>query len=82
MAKIVPSDDLGLLYQLGRRIAYLRKEQGKSQLDLSLDTGVAKSYLSDLERGRRNPSALVLEKIAQGLSCTLEELFKGVGELR
>lgn len=67
-----------LLYQLGKRIAYLRKQRHKSQLELALDAGVAKSYLSDLERGRRNPSAIVLERIASALSISLSELFKGV----
>lgn len=75
------SDDLSLLHQLGRRVAYLRKERKKSQLDLALDAGVAKNYISDVENGRRNPSILVLGKIAKGLGITLEELFRGIVEL-
>jgi transcriptional regulator with XRE-family HTH domain len=75
------NDDLSLLHQLGRRVAYLRKERKKSQLDLALDAGVAKNYISDVENGRRNPSILVLGKIAKGLGITLEELFRGIVEL-
>jgi transcriptional regulator with XRE-family HTH domain len=75
------NDDLSLLHQLGRRVAYLRKERKKSQLDLALDAGVAKNYISDVENGRRNPSVLVLGKIAKGLGITLEELFRGIVEL-
>jgi transcriptional regulator with XRE-family HTH domain len=75
------NDDLSLLHQLGRRVAYLRKERKKSQLDLALDAGVAKNYISDVENGRRNPSILILGKIAKGLDITLEELFRGIVEL-
>ncbi len=69
---------VGVLFQLGKRIAFLRKQRHMSQLDLSIESEVAKSYLSDLERGERNPSVLVLNKIALGLNVTLEELFQGI----
>ena len=49
-----------VLWQLGRRIAFLRKEKGLSQVDLAADADMAKSYLSELELGKRNPSVLVL----------------------
>ena len=67
-----------VLWQLGRRIAFLRKEKGLSQVDLAADADMAKSYLSELELGKRNPSVLVLGRIAAALGTTLEELFKGV----
>lgn len=70
-----------VLWQLGRRISFLRKQRHLSQLSLSIDAGVAKSYLSDLERGERNPSVLVLNKIALALGVTLSELFQGVVSL-
>ena len=64
--------------QLGMRIVYLRKQKGWSQLDLSIESGVNRNYLSDLENGRRNPTVDVLEKIANALGITLEILFKGI----
>lgn len=67
---------------MGKRITYLRKERGISQLDLSIDSGLSKSYLSDLEHGRRNPSVASLSKIASALGVTLEELFRGVVEIK
>ncbi|MDO5329810.1 MAG: helix-turn-helix transcriptional regulator [Bacillota bacterium] len=76
------ADELRLLSQLGKRITYLRKERGISQLDLSIDSGLSKSYLSDLEHGRRNPSVASLSKIASALGVTLEELFRGVVEIK
>lgn len=64
--------------QLGMRIAYLRKVRGWSQLDLSLESGVNRNYISDLEKGRRNPTLDVLERISDAFGITLEVLFKGV----
>ena len=64
--------------QLGMRIKYLRKQKGMSQEDLALESGVNKNYLSDLERGNRNPTVVVLEKIAYALGESLSSLFKGI----
>lgn len=67
-----------VLLQLGKRICYLRSCKGMTQLDLSLETGTTTSYLSDVERGKRNPSVKVLHRIAIALDVTLEELFRGI----
>ena len=64
--------------QLGMRIKYLRGKKRWSQEDLALEANVNKNYISDLERGTRNPTIKVLEKIANALEISLEELFKGI----
>ena len=64
--------------QLGMRIRYLRKNKSLSIEDLALEADVNKNYLSDLERGKRNPSLLILESIANALNVDLSELFKGI----
>ena len=69
---------MNVLTQLGMRIRYLRKQKGMSQLDLSLEAEVNKNYISDLERGSRNPSILLLEKICKALDIDLATLFKGI----
>lgn len=69
---------MNTLTQLGMRIRYLRKQKGLSQLDLSLEADVNKNYISDLERGMRNPSLLVLERICIALDVDLSTLFKGI----
>ena len=74
----VKTDDIDILSQLGRRIAYIRKSKRISQLELSIDSDISKSYLSDLECGRRNPSVMVLSRICAALEITLEELFRGI----
>ena len=69
---------MNILIQLGKRIAYLRKERKMSQLDLALESGINRNYLCDLEKGRRNASVLVLERIANALNIDLSTLFKGI----
>ena len=44
-----------------------RKQLGKSQEELALDVGMKRSYLSDLERGTRNPSVKAIARLASAL---------------
>ncbi|MFA5283522.1 MAG: helix-turn-helix transcriptional regulator [Bacilli bacterium] len=67
--------------QLGMRIAYLRKQKGWSQEVLSFESDINKNYLSDLERGRRNPSLKILNKVATAFGIDLETLFKGISPI-
>ena len=69
---------MNIIVQLGMRIRYLRKQKRMSQLDLALESGINRNYLSDLEKGRRNPTVLVLNKIAIALNIDLSNLFKGI----
>lgn len=68
--------------QLGMRIRYLRKSKHLSIEDLALEASINKNYLSDLERGRRNPTVNVIEKIALALDTDLENLFKGISSIK
>ena len=66
--------------QLGMRIRFLRKQRNLSIEDLALEAGVNKNYLSDLERGARNPSLKILSKIATALKISISELTKAIEE--
>ena len=67
--------------QLGYRIRYLREEKGLSIEALALEADINRNYLGDLERGTRNPTVVVLNKIATALKVSLSELFEGIREL-
>lgn len=64
--------------QFGMRIKYLRGLKGWSQEDLALNSNINKNYISDLERGRRNPTLVVMERIAIAFGISLSELTKGI----
>ena len=67
--------------QLGYRIRYLRQNKGLSIEALALEAEINRNYLGDLERGMRNPTVLVLNKIAKALDVDLSTLFEGIREL-
>ena len=69
-----PSANKEALEKLGRNLRRLREESGFSQLRLGLESGVSLHYISDLECGRRNPSFLVLFRIAKALGVGIGEL--------
>lgn len=64
-----------LLSQLGKRIRKLRQKRGWTQVEMAEQVGIDRSFLADVERGRRNISVLNLELIAKGLGITLSRLF-------
>ena len=53
---------------LGVNVRRYRKVKGMSQERLALDAGMERSYVSDLERGMRNPSVRALGRLADALS--------------
>ena len=66
------------LRRLGKRIQELRKQVGFSQEAFALETGIARSYLSGVERGKKNVSFQTVAKIASYLGVSISELSQGV----
>ncbi|MFN7264795.1 MAG: helix-turn-helix domain-containing protein [Phenylobacterium sp.] len=60
--------------RVGLNVKRLREAQGISQEDLADRAGVHRTYVSGVERGVRNPTITVLEKIAGALGEPLTEL--------
>lgn len=61
---------------IGYRVKSLREERKMSISELSTKSGVAKSYISSLERNlQTNPTILVLEKIARILCIKVDALL-------
>lgn len=67
--------------QLGARIRYLRQQKNMTIEELALEAEINRNYLCDLERGTRNPTVLVLNKIAKALDINLSTLFEGIVEM-
>ena len=59
----------------GERLAHLRKAQGLSQEQLALESGLARSYLSGVERGQRNIALLNICRLAVALHLAPSELL-------
>jgi transcriptional regulator with XRE-family HTH domain len=60
---------------IGERIAKLRKAQKLSQQQFSYDAEVERSYLTHVEKGRKNISIETLVKITKALGISLKDFF-------
>lgn len=59
--------------KLGELLSYWRDKRGKSQMSLSLDSGVSQRHISFIESGRSAPSRQMLLDLAQTLNIPLRE---------
>ena len=64
--------------RFGVRLRRLRKDQNLTQLQMSVDFGIDRTFISDVERGRRSLSLPTLEILAIGLKMTLSELLTDI----
>ncbi|SFK17532.1 DNA-binding transcriptional regulator, XRE-family HTH domain [Halobacillus dabanensis] len=61
---------------IGEKIRMLRMEKDFSVNEFAKKSGVSKSYISNIERGvQKNPSLIVMGKLAKTLDISLEELL-------
>jgi transcriptional regulator with XRE-family HTH domain len=59
----------------GARLRSLRRNLGLSQEEVAHRAGIHVTYLSGIERGRRNPSLKNLRRVAMALDVSVRELF-------
>lgn len=62
--------------RVGRNLAEFRKLAGLSQEGLADECGLHRTYVSGVERGIRNPTVVVLERIAQALGIPAARLLE------
>jgi transcriptional regulator with XRE-family HTH domain len=70
------SSETEALLKLGKNIQKRRKERGLTQEALAELCEFDPTYISLLERGKRNPPFATLLKIAHHLDCDVSELMK------
>lgn len=56
--------------RLGQNVRRLREAKGWSQEDYADRAGIHRTYVSDIERGKRNPTVTVVEKLAKPLEIS------------
>lgn len=61
--------------RLAANMKRLRKERGWSQETLAGETGLDRTYISGIERTKKNPTITVVERVATALSCSLGKLL-------
>jgi transcriptional regulator with XRE-family HTH domain len=61
--------------KFGKRVKTLRIEKGWSQEKLALNADLDRTYITSIEKGERNVSITVIEKIAKALKINIKTLF-------
>ena len=60
---------------VGQNVRRLRQRKGLTQEQLAFEAKIDLTYVGGIERGRRNPSLLVMARIAEALSVPLQRLL-------
>jgi transcriptional regulator with XRE-family HTH domain len=61
--------------RLAKNMRLLRRERGWSQEALAHEADLHRTYVSDIERGARNPSLTAIDKIARALGVSCGQLL-------
>jgi len=61
--------------RLAANMKRLRKERGWSQEDMAENVGLDRTYVSGIERQKKNPTIIVVERVAKALNCRLGDLL-------
>lgn len=61
--------------RVGKNVTKIRKLKGLSQEDLAFECDLHRTYISGVERGIRNPTVVVLDKIAKALEVKAADLL-------
>lgn len=67
-----------IIKRFGENARRLRKEKDLSQEKLAELAGLDATYISGIERGKRNPSLVAIVQLAGALKTTSGELFAGL----
>jgi DNA-binding XRE family transcriptional regulator len=64
--------------RFGVRLRQLCRQQNLTQIKMATEYGIDRTFISDVERGRKSISLPMLEVIALGLHMSLSELLQDI----
>jgi len=67
------ADDIRVRF--GLRVRDLRRQRGWTQVEFAEKLGMDRSYLADVERGKRNISLLNIDLLSKGFGLSLARFF-------
>lgn len=62
--------------RLAQNLRRLRQASSLSQEAFADEAGLHRTYVSDLERGKRNPTTTVMDKVARALNVPIGDLLR------
>ena len=72
------SNPVSVIERFGKRLRDLRHERDMTQTELADFLGIDRSFINDVERGKKTMSLGYLDTVAQGFELTLAELMRGL----
>lgn len=81
----IPDHEPGPLWRevLGRSLRTTREKQGGRLVDIAERAGISPQYLSEIERGRKEPSSEMIAAVTGALGIGMAELLIGIaGDVR
>ena len=78
MQNALMSKESQLLKSFGRRVRDLRQSKGFSQQSFAEECGLDRTYISGIERGKRNISLENVAALARALDVTISDLLEGI----
>ena len=61
---------------MGQNVRHLRQAKGLTQEQLAFEAGLDLTYVGGIERGKRNPSLLVMVRLATALDASVADLVR------
>ncbi|WP_044209285.1 helix-turn-helix domain-containing protein [Flammeovirga sp. OC4] len=62
--------------RFGIRVRKLRNQKKISQEKFANEIGIDRTYMTDIENGKRNVSLVIIEKIAKGFGLSVSEILE------
>ncbi len=78
--KVLEAGALALSGQLGKTVQRLRKAYSLSLSELSEQSGVAKSIISQIERNETNPTLATIWRLAQALDVSIDRVLQAADD--
>ena len=71
------ADRSSIQRRLGRAVKEIRVQRGLTQEEVSATSGLHPTYISDIERGARNPSWEAMTRLAEGIGVSVADIGAG-----
>ncbi len=71
---------MNLKEKFGYKIKFLREQKKYSIEYLANISNIDRTYISDIEKGKRNVSLLIIEKLSKALDVSIQDLFDYTNE--
>jgi transcriptional regulator with XRE-family HTH domain len=70
------SQDVGVRF--GERVRRLRQARGLSLLEMSLHSGLTKTFLHNVEHAKKEPCLRTIQTLARSFGLTIAQLMRGI----